>query len=210
MIKRIGDCAVILPFGLFALTTGIAAMGAPLAGLVMMPIAMPLAKMYDIDRALMGLSVGRGICAAGYAPTSLFGIVTYGTAHSMGIPLNLMILFAIALGVNILLLIAAFFMFGGSRLLRNSSRFDSIAALHVDLESVPLLPGHPFEQQKYSAWSKTAAETQRSGVMVEKSVETSKMSGIQIVTVVCMLGLIANVITLVDSRTGCNAVSKID
>src|SRR5699024_5598628 len=103
VIKRIGDRAVILPFALFALTTGIAAMGAPLAGLVMMPISMPLAKKYDIDRVLMGLSVGSGISAGGFAPTSLFGIVTYGTAHSVGIPLNPMVLFAIALGVNILL-----------------------------------------------------------------------------------------------------------
>ena len=61
VIKRIGDRAAILPFALFALTTGIAAMGAPLAGLVMMPIAMPLAKKYDIDRVLMGLAVGCGI-----------------------------------------------------------------------------------------------------------------------------------------------------
>ena len=180
----------------------------------------------------MGLSVGSGISAGGFAPTSLFGIVTYGTAHSVGIPLNPMVLFAIALGVNILLLIAAFFMFGGPRLLRNSARFDSTAALHVDLETEPPLPGHPFERQKYSAWSKSAAETQSSGVMVEESVETSKMSWVQIVTVVCMLGLIASVITLaaigldpdigvlcfvfatvltlVDPRTGRNAVSKID
>lgn len=232
VIKRIGDRAVILPFALFALTTGIAAMGAPLAGLVMMPIAMPLAKKYDIDRVLMGLSVGSGISAGGFAPTSLFGIVTYGTAHSVGIPLNPMVLFAIALGVNILLLIAAFFMFGGPRLLRSSTRFDSKVALHVDLESEPPLPGHPFERQKYSAWSKSATETQSSGVMVEESAATSKMSGVQIVTVVCMLGLIASVITLaaiglepdigvlcfvfatvltlVDPRTGRNAVSKID
>ncbi|WP_152345904.1 SLC13 family permease [Brevibacterium sp. CFH 10365] len=232
VIKRIGDRAVVLPFALFALTTGIAAMGAPLAGLVMMPIAMPLAKKYDIDRVLMGLAVGSGISAGGFAPTSLFGIVTYGTAHSVGIALNPMVLFAIALCVNLLLLIVAFFLFGGPRLLKNSARFDSASALHVDLESEPPLPGHPFERQKYSAWSQSAAQAQRGDVMVDEPATTSKMSVVQVVTVLCMIGLVASVITLaaigmdpdigvlcfvfatvltlVDPKTGRNAVAKID
>ena len=232
VIKRIGDRAAILPFALFALTTGIAAMGAPLAGLVMMPIAMPLAKKYDIDRVLMGLAVGCGISAGGFAPTSLFGIVTYGTAHSVGIALNPMVLFAIALCVNLLLLFVAFFLFGGPRLLKNSTRFDSAAALHVDLGSKPPLPGHPFERQKYSARSQSVAEAQSGGVMLDEPATSSKMSIAQVVTVLCMIGLVASVIilaaigmdpdigvlcfafatvlTLVDPKTGRNAVAKID
>src|SRR5699024_8437236 len=175
---------------------------------------------------------GSGFSEGGFARTRLLGIGTHRGGHALGIPLNLLDLFAIAHGVIIVLVIAAFVVFGWLGLLRCSTRFDSKAALHVDLESEPPLPGHHVERQKYSAWSKSATETQSSGVMVEESAATSKMSGVQIVTVVCMLGLIASVITLaaiglepdigvlcfvfatvltlVDPRTGRNAVSKID
>src|SRR5699024_8634112 len=122
VISLVGDKAVLLPFVMFGVTTGIAAMGAPLAGLVMVPIAMPLARKYNIDRMLMGIAVGSGISAGGFAPTSLFGIVTYGTAHSVGIPLNPLLLFAVALVANTVLVVAAFVMFGGLKLLREGGR----------------------------------------------------------------------------------------
>ena len=122
VISMVGDKAVLLPFVMFGVTTGIAAMGAPLAGLVMVPIAMPLARKYNIDRMLMGIAVGSGISAGGFAPTSLFGIVTYGTAHSVGIPLNPLLLFAVALVANTVLVVAAFVMFGGLKLLREGGR----------------------------------------------------------------------------------------
>lgn len=124
VVRAVGHRAVLLPFVMFGLTTGISAMGAPLAGLVMLPIAMPLAKKYDIDRLLMGVAVGSGVSAGGFAPTSLFGIVTYGTAHSVGIELNPLALFAIALAFNVIAVAFAFFLFGGARLLRSRRRLE--------------------------------------------------------------------------------------
>lgn len=51
-ITKVGDRAFFLPLAFFALTAGISAMGSPLAGLVMAPIGMPLAKKYTLPPAV--------------------------------------------------------------------------------------------------------------------------------------------------------------
>lgn len=231
VIARVGDRAAVLPFAMFALTTGIAAMGAPLAGLVMLPIAMPLAKKYGIDRALMGLAVGSGISAGGFAPTSLFGIVTYGTAHSVGIPLNPLVLFAISVAFNLVLTVAAFFMFGGLRLLKSAPRIDPDSTPRPGLAGKSPLPQHPFEKEQFAARSRSVATA-----LLERDVQApapkAPLSVAQIATVLCMVGLVvsvivvammgmdpdigilcfvfATVLALIDPKTGKGAVAKID
>ncbi|MDI3329226.1 MAG: SLC13 family permease [Micrococcus sp.] len=231
VIARVGDRATVLPFAMFALTTGIAAMGAPLAGLVMLPIAMPLAKKYGIDRVLMGLAVGSGISAGGFAPTSLFGIVTYGTAHSVGIPLNPLVLFAISVAFNLVLLVAAFFMFGGLRLFRSATRIDPDSTPRPGLAAKSPLPQHPFEKEQFAARSQSVA-----AALLEREAQApapkTRMSVAQIATILCMVGLVvsvivvammgmdpdigvlcfvfATVLALIDPTTGKGAVAKID
>lgn len=231
VIARVGDRAAVLPFAMLALTTGIAAMGAPLAGLVMMPIAMPLAKKYGIDRALMGIAIGSGISAGGFAPTSLFGIVTYGTAHSVGIGLNPLLLFAISAGFNIVLMVVAFFIFGGLRLLRSATRIDSGLTPRPDFAGKSPLPQHPFEKEQFALRSQsvTTALQERD---VQSPTPKTRMNAAQITTILCMIGLVvsvivvammgldpdigilcfvfATVLALVDPKTGKGAVAKID
>jgi Na+/H+ antiporter NhaD/arsenite permease-like protein len=93
-------------------------MGSPLAGLVTAPIGMPLAKRSRIDPMLMALAIATGLSAGGFAPTSLFGIVTYGVAQGAGIDLHPLVLFAVACAANIVLFAVAFAFFGGPALLR--------------------------------------------------------------------------------------------
>ncbi|VXB83029.1 SLC13 family permease [Citricoccus sp. K5] len=231
VITRIGDRAMLLPFAMFGLTTGIAAMGAPLAGLVMMPIAMPLAKKYGINRTLMGIAVGSGISGGGFAPTSLFGIVTYGTAHSVGIDLNPLLLFVIALAFNVVLLLTAFILFGGLKLLKSPERFDRDTTPRPGFATKDPLPSHPFEREGYTTRSRAVATT-----VLERASEappaSTPMTLAQKCTVVCMAGLVlsvvavamvgldpdigilcfvfATVMTLVDPSTGRAAVAKID
>ncbi|UMP03405.1 SLC13 family permease [Amycolatopsis sp. EV170708-02-1] len=119
-IERLVDRALVfvrgrtgaLPVAFFVLTGLISAMGSPLGGLVMAPIGMSVAHRRGIDPMLMALAIGTGLSAGGFAPTSLFGIVTWGTADSAGIELDPLVLFAVAIGVNLLLLAAAYLMFG--------------------------------------------------------------------------------------------------
>lgn len=111
-LRKVGDRTALLPLAFFALTTAIGSMGNPGGALVMVPIGMNVAKKKNIDPMLMALAMGTGISAGGFAPTSLFGVVTYGTAREAGIPLSPMLLFAVALVFNLLLLVAAYVIFG--------------------------------------------------------------------------------------------------
>jgi di/tricarboxylate transporter len=63
----------------------------------------------------MGVAINSGISAGGYAPTSLFGIVSYRVAREAGIELSPYTLLGIAILANLVLLIAALFIFGSVR-----------------------------------------------------------------------------------------------
>ncbi|BCW60254.1 SLC13 family permease [Arthrobacter sp. StoSoilB20] len=231
-IAKVGDRAFFLPLAFFALTIGISAMGSPLAGLVMAPIGMPLAKRYGIDRMLMGLAIGSGLSAGGFAPTSLFGIVTYGTARAAGIDLDPLVLFSVALGTNILLLAAAYVLFGGLKLL-NTRTADGFGSNVPRFSASRPTPSHPFEREGNIARGKQAAE-QAVQVLDEPAPEPqpSRLNRNQIITVLCMAGLVltvilmsvlgaspdigvlcfafASVLTLCDPLSGKSAVTKID
>ena len=120
-LEKVGSSAVLLPVVFFVITAGIASMGAPLAGLVMMPVGMQVARKYQVDYALMGLAICFAIGAGGFAPTSLYGIVTYSTAADAGIGLSPFLLFGIAVPVYLLMLLAAYLMFGRRLFSRKSA-----------------------------------------------------------------------------------------
>ena len=114
VIAVVGDRRRLLPLVFFAVTAGVAAMGSPQAGYVVMPLAMPAARRSGVDPMLMAVAVNSGISAGGLAPTSLFGIVTYSTAHRAGIDLNPLVLLGAALVANLALVAAAAWLFPGS------------------------------------------------------------------------------------------------
>ncbi|MFJ6537906.1 SLC13 family permease [Paenarthrobacter sp. NPDC091711] len=235
-ITKVGDRAFFLPLAFFALTIGISAMGSPLAGLVMAPIGMPLAKRYGIDRMLMGIAIGSGLSAGGFAPTSLFGIVTYGTARAAGIDLDPLVLFSVALGTNILLLTAAYVLFGGFKLL-NKRTADGFGTNVPRFSASRPTPSHPFEREgNIARGQKAAAQTVQvlEGCQPQAEAPASgpQLNRNQIITVLCMAGLVltvimmsvlganpdigvlcfafASVLTLCDPQSGKSAVSKID
>lgn len=117
VLARIGSNAVVLPFAFFGLAAGISAMGAPVGVFVMAPIGMQVARKHDIDLMLMGIAIAGGGATGAFAPTGIYGIITYGTAQDAGIALGPMTLFAIAAGANLAVLLAAFLAFGGPALL---------------------------------------------------------------------------------------------
>ena len=114
VIAVVGDRRRLLPLVFFSVTAVVAAMGSPQAGYVVMPLAMPAARRSGVDPMLMAVAVNSGISAGGLAPTSLFGIVTYSTAHRAGIDLNPLVLLAAALVANLALIAAAAWLFPGS------------------------------------------------------------------------------------------------
>ncbi len=114
-LAKVGDRVALLPTAFFLLTALISAMGAPLGGLVMAPMGMSVAHKRGIDPMLMALAMGCGLSAGAFAPTSLFGIITWGTADSAGIDLSPLLLFAVAVAINVVLLVVAHLLFGRGR-----------------------------------------------------------------------------------------------
>ena len=228
-LERVGSSAVLLPAVFFVITGCIAAMGAPLAGLVMMPVGMQVARKYGVDYALMGLAICFAIGAGGFAPTSLYGIVTYSTAHDAGIDLSPFLLFGIAVAVYLVMLVVAYFMYGRSLF----SKTTVSAAEHASVGSA---------QSKISRGSASASrvafgEDDEDEALFDSSTadeagESEPFTFVQILTVIFMVGLIGSVVVLaalgqepdigllcfmfgavlalVDPKTGKAAIPKID
>jgi di/tricarboxylate transporter len=80
----------------------------------MIPLAMAAARRSAVDPMLMGVALNSGMSTGGFAPTSLFGIVTVSTAEKVGIDLHPLTLLAVAMFSNLALLILAAWMFPGT------------------------------------------------------------------------------------------------
>ena len=237
-LEKVGSSAVLLPFVFFVITAGIASMGAPLAGLVMMPVGMQVARKYQVDYALMGLAICFAIGAGGFAPTSLYGIVTYSTADDAGIGLSPFLLFAIAVIVYLLMLTVAYLMFGRRLFSRRKAAVSSRGGGAADSRSTAASAA----EQRISRGGASATQVAfgeddedealfDSGTASAGSV-SSPFTAVQILTVVFMVGLIGSVVVLaalgqepdigllcflfgavlalVDPRTGKAAIPKID
>jgi di/tricarboxylate transporter len=114
LIGAVGNRRALMPFVIFLITAGVASMGSSQAGYVMIPLAMAAARRSGVDPMLMGIALNSGMSTGGFAPTSLFGIVTVTTARQAGIDLNPLTLLAAALISNLALLIIAAWMFPGA------------------------------------------------------------------------------------------------
>jgi len=100
-----------LPLTFFALAGAVAAMGSPQAGLVLAPIGMPVARRSGVDPVLMAVAINSGISSGGYAPTSLFGIVSHRVAREAGIEFSPYLLLGIAVACNVVLFLTAYLVF---------------------------------------------------------------------------------------------------
>lgn len=120
LVGLVGDRRGLLPYLFFLITAGVASMGSSQAGYVMIPLAMAAARRSAIDPMVMAVALNSGMSTGGFAPTSLFGIVTVSTAAEAGIELNPLTLLGIAALSNLILLIAATFIFPSSKVVRAS------------------------------------------------------------------------------------------
>ena len=112
LLARIGKRPTLLPFVFFALSAAVAAMGSPQGGFVLAPIGMPVARRSGVHSAVMAIAINSGISAGGFAPTSLFGIVSYQISRRAGIGVTPLTLLTVSVVVNLLLVVAALAIFG--------------------------------------------------------------------------------------------------
>ena len=102
-------------FGLAAL---MASMGSPQAGLATGPVGMSAAGRARVDAVLMAIAINSGICAGSFAPTSLFGVITYQVAQQAGIDVSTFVLLAVAIVANLALLAPALMLFSSGAVRR--------------------------------------------------------------------------------------------
>ena len=113
VLGAVGSRPGLLPYVIYLITAGVASMGSSQAGYVMIPLAMPAARRSGVNPMVMGVALNSGMSTGGFAPTSLFGIVTASTARQAGIDLNPLTLLAAAMVANLALLVAATWLFPG-------------------------------------------------------------------------------------------------
>lgn len=116
-LDLIGDRVALLPWGLWAIATAVACMGTSHAAFAVVPIAMTLAHSHRINSTLMGIAMSSAIVGGALAPTSIVGITVQTVASEANVPYNAALMFGLSIGVNALVVLTAFFMFGGRELI---------------------------------------------------------------------------------------------
>ncbi|AXB42866.1 SLC13 family permease [Amycolatopsis albispora] len=121
-IRLVGPRVALLPWALWLIGTGVACLGTSHAAFAVVPIAMSLATTHRISPTLMGIAMSSAIVGGALAPTSINGITVATIAEDAGLPYNAALMFGLSVGVNALVVLVAFLMFGGPELVRRSRR----------------------------------------------------------------------------------------
>lgn len=116
----IGDRVALIPWAMFVIGTLVACLGTSHAAFTIVPIAMSLAHKHRIHSTLMGIVMSSAIVGGALAPTSINGITVMTVAQTAGIPYNPALMFGLSVGINTLVVLVAFFLFGGRELIRRS------------------------------------------------------------------------------------------
>ncbi|SEG95916.1 Na+/H+ antiporter NhaD [Nonomuraea solani] len=119
-VRLVGPRVSLLPWAMWLIGTGVACLGTSHAAFAVVPIAMSLATTHRISPTLMGIAMSSAIVGGALAPTSINGITVATIAEDTGLPYNAGLMFVLSVGVNALVVLAAFLMFGGPELIRRS------------------------------------------------------------------------------------------
>ncbi|ANY09331.1 SLC13 family permease [Pseudonocardia sp. HH130630-07] len=121
-VRLVGDRVALLPWAMWLIGTAVACLGTSHAAFAVVPITMSLATTHRISPTLMGIAMSSAIVGGALAPTSINGITVGTVARTAGIPYDAGLMFFLSVGVNALVVLVAFLMFGGPELVRRSRR----------------------------------------------------------------------------------------
>lgn len=116
-VRLIGDRVALIPWAMYIIGTLVACLGTSHAAFTIVPIAMSLAHKHRIHSTMMGIVMSSAIVGGALAPTSINGITVMTVANAAGIPYNAALMFGLSVGVNSLVVLVAFFLFGGRELI---------------------------------------------------------------------------------------------
>jgi Na+/H+ antiporter NhaD/arsenite permease-like protein len=119
-LDLVGDRVAVLPWALWLIATAVACLGTSHAAFAVVPVAMSLAHSHRINSTMMGIAMSSGIVGGALAPTSIVGITVQTVASSANLPYHAGLMFALSIGVNALVVLVAFFLFGGRELIARS------------------------------------------------------------------------------------------
>lgn len=113
--RLFGDRRALIPWAMFVVASLPAMAGAlGSAGVAMLaPLALRLAKRYEIDRRLIGLMVIYGAGAGNFSPLNVLGAIVAQAAARDGVDLSVATLFFGNLAANVLVAGVAYVVFGG-------------------------------------------------------------------------------------------------
>lgn len=116
-VRLIGDRVALIPWAMFVIGTLVACLGTSHAAFTIVPIAMSLAHKHRIHSTMMGIVMSSAIVGGALAPTSINGITVMTVAQTAGIPYNPALMFGLSVGINTVVVLVAFFLFGGRELI---------------------------------------------------------------------------------------------
>ncbi|WP_016694110.1 SLC13 family permease [Rhodococcus rhodochrous] len=114
-----GSIALVPPL-LFVLSAGATAIGAypPAVAALVIPVAMRLARDYEISRFLVTIMVVHGILAGNFGPLATPAVFTAKQLTEAGLEPITLQLFVSHVAINALVAVVAYFLFGGAKLVR--------------------------------------------------------------------------------------------
>ena len=200
MLRRQGGRSATVPVAFFGVATAMSAMGSPQAGLATGPVGMSTVRQARVDPVLMAIAINGGISTGSFAPTSLFGIITYQVAHDAGIEVNAFALFALAAAANAALLAGALFIFRSA----SPATLEDTPAV---VTSVPRSLGAAAAHERRITGHQLATIVSLLAVVAATAV--SAVSGFEVDIGVALLGVGA-LLAFVDPSVGAQAFSRID
>jgi len=194
LLARTGGARGAVPVLFFGLSAIAAAMGSPQGGLATGPVGMAAARRAGVDAVLMAVALNSGISAGSFAPTSLFGVITYRVARDAGIAVSPWVLLAAAIAANVVLLGAALALF---------SVRGRVAAPERDTPAPKGLP------RSFPAMSGVQRATLVCLIGLVPGVIAATLAGLEPDIGVVLLGLGAG-LALLDPALGKHAFARID
>jgi di/tricarboxylate transporter len=149
----------------------------------------------------MAIAITSGICAGSFAPTSLFGIITYQVAQRAGIDVSTFVLLAVSAAANLVLLAVAVMMFpnvpAAEAALKSRPTSDTASKSRPTSEgsTEAALKSRPTTEVTLEsrATSEAGAAPRSVGAAAATSSQTP-MTPHQLATVLCLVGLVPGII----------------
>jgi Na+/H+ antiporter NhaD/arsenite permease-like protein len=139
-VKASGGRLWAIPWVMFTVTAALTAIGGvvPACVAIIAPVGMAFARRYRINPLLMGLFIINGATAGGFSPLSIFGVITNTVVADNDLPGSPAFLWAASIVANVLLSVVVFFLFGGRRLLGDTTRVELDGPDGRSAEPVPV------------------------------------------------------------------------